>query len=168
MQQMKRRGELAEAMFTQRALAQGLTVAKLYGDSEHYDQVVGNGSRFWRMQVKSTFVRPPSGVYQVGVGRQTGFGPSRHLIPYSASEIDAFAIVLVPEDSVYIVPVEVVDGRVGLSFHGRNHPGFGRWLPYFEAWDLLRQTGEKLLLPPDEPTVMSARRQEGMGRRRKE
>lgn len=89
---------------------------------------------------------------------------ARRPVPYSPSEIDFFAAVLVPEDSVYILPVEVVDGRLGITFHARNHPRFGRRLPYFEAFDLLRQTGEKPILPEDEPNATSPRWQRLTGR----
>jgi len=161
----KREGEIAQAIFVQHAMKQGLRVADPIGDSDPYDYLVGDGVRFWRTQVKSSSTQLPNDTYQVCVSKLTGYGRSRHFVPYSPSEIDVFAIVLPPEDSVYIVPIEIVDGRLGLTFHGRNNPRFGRWRPYFQAFDLLRQTGQKFVLPPDEPNAPSPRRQRPFGKR---
>ncbi len=152
----KRSGELGEAIFVQRALTRGLRVAEPCGDSDPFDRLVGNGQRFWRVQIKSTMALPRNDIYQLSVSRLTA--PPHRRIPYTPSEVDFFAIVLVPEDTVYIVPIEDVDGRVGLTFHARHHPKFGRWLPYFEAFDLLHQTGERPILPEDEPNAASPRR----------
>ncbi len=149
---------MAEAAFLHFALAHGLRVAKPHGDSDPYDFLAGNGSHFWRVQVKSCACLLANLMYQVGIGRHLGAPPSRRVIPYMPSEVDFIAIFLIPENSWYIVPIEVVDGRVGLSIHARNHLKFGPWRPYLEAWSLLDQTTERPVLPDPEPNTVSPRR----------
>ena len=53
---LKQRGELAEMGFMFKAAGLGFGVAKPWGDSERYDFILDSGERFWRVQVKSTYV----------------------------------------------------------------------------------------------------------------
>ena len=110
-----------------------------------------------QFRVKCTLQLLANNMYRVNVGRSVGRS-SRHTIPYSKDEVDFFAIYLIPEDSWYIVSFEVVDQRVTLCIHTRTHPKVGLWLPYLEAWDLLRQTGDCIVLPAPEPNCPSPRR----------
>ncbi|PYV58682.1 MAG: hypothetical protein DMG91_03215 [Acidobacteria bacterium] len=50
----KRTGELSEAAFLHKAVAEGFGVAKPWGDSERYDFILDNGDRLLRVQVKCT------------------------------------------------------------------------------------------------------------------
>ena len=52
----KQRGELAEIRFMLKAAGLGFGVAKPWGESERYDFVLDTGKKFWRVQVKSTYV----------------------------------------------------------------------------------------------------------------
>jgi len=163
MQSRNHFGELAQATMVQRAMAHGLRVADPFGNNDPFDYLVGTAQRFWRVQVKGSRSALYNNTYQVNVGHQTGQLPDRRAIPYTAEEIDFLAVWLADEDTWYIIPVDIVEGRVGLSFHARLNPKFGRWMPYFEAWDLLKQTGEKIVLPEDEPNARSPRRYWGRG-----
>ena len=162
----RRFGEMTEAGYQQRALCQGLDVSKPVGAVEPYDYLTGVYGRHWRVQVKCSMALQPNGIYQVGAS-QVVRGPAgkRRSVPYSPDEIDFFAIFLAPEHSWYIVPIEVVDGRRTLGIHSRTHKKVGPWLPYFEAWDLLRQTGEDVVLPAPEPNCPSPGRKR-LGRRK--
>ena len=158
-------GEMTEAGFQQRALCHGLDISKPVGAVEPHDFLAGILGRNWRVQVKGTMRLLPNGMYQVCVAR-TVRGPNgrRISVPYSRDEADFFAISLIPENSWYIVPFEVVDGRTSLYIHARSHRKVGPWLPYFEAWDLLRQTEECPVLPEPQPNCPSPFRKR-MGRR---
>ena len=50
----KRRGELAELAFMQKAISLGFGVAKPWGDSDRYDFILDAGGRLSRVQVRST------------------------------------------------------------------------------------------------------------------
>ena len=126
----QRFGEMTEAGYQQRALSQGLDVSKPVGAVESHDFLTGILGRNWRIQVKCTMHLLPNGMYQVNVGRSVR-GPNgrRISVPYSPDEVEFFAISLIPENSWYIVPREMVDGRCSLYIHARNHRKAGPLLP---------------------------------------
>ena len=84
-------GELAQATFVQRALAQGLRVAEPFGNDDPFDYLAGPGKRFWRVQVEGSRAALHNNTYQVNIGHQTGVLPERRGIPYTAEEIDLVA-----------------------------------------------------------------------------
>ena len=57
----KRRGEIAELAFMQKAVTLGFGVAKPWGDSDRYDYILVAGRRFWRVQVEAFCGRERSG-----------------------------------------------------------------------------------------------------------
>ena len=125
----KLRGEWAELLFMTRAAEHGLRVIKPWGDSSRYDFVVETGGRFLRVQVKSTSNRRRK-LYACAIQ-----GTARR--PYTAAEIDFFAIYVIPADCWYIIPIEVasrVKYVIGLSPHNPLSPN----ACYKEAWHLLR------------------------------
>jgi hypothetical protein len=122
----KLRGEWTELLFMTRATEHGLRVIKPWGDSSRYDFVVETGGRFLRVQVKSTSHRR---------GKQyicsiDGRGKN----PYTADDIDFFAIYVVPLDIWYIIPVE----KSGLAINLSPHNSLSKNAAYREAWHLLR------------------------------
>jgi hypothetical protein len=130
----KRRGELSELAFVYKAATQGFHVAKPYGDSERYDCILDNGHRLWRVQIKSsTCIR--NGLYRVNACRHTCQGPAC----YRASEIDFFAAYIIPEETWFILPVELIVGRRTVYFARRGDPRRpDHYAEYREAWHLLR------------------------------
>lgn len=125
----KLRGEWVELLFMTRAAEHGLRVIKPWGDSSRYDFVVESGGRFLRVQVKSTSNRRRN-LYACAIQ-----GTSRR--PYTAADIDFFAIYVIPTDTWYIIPVEVasrVKYVIGLSPHNPRCPN----ACYEEAWHLLQ------------------------------
>jgi hypothetical protein len=125
----KLRGEWVELLFMTRAAEHGLRVIKPWGDSSRYDFVVETGGRFLRVQVKSTSNRRRK-LYACTIQ-----GTARR--PYTAAEIDFFAIYVIPTDSWYIIPIEVasrVKYVIGLSPHNPRSPN----ARYKEAWHLLQ------------------------------
>ena len=122
----QRFGEMAEAAYQQRALCQRFDVSKPVGAVEAHDFLTGVYGRNWRVQVKCTMRLLPAGMYQVNVCRSIR-GPDgrQRSIAYSPDEVDFFALFLVPENSWYIVPIEIVDGRKTLCIHARDHKKAG-------------------------------------------
>ena len=139
-QDPKRRGELGEITFLQRATALGLRVSKPFGDSDRYDFIVDNGLRRWLVQVKSSGILCARNVYHVNAGRHVyaGCHAVPRLVSYQEHEIDFLAIHIVPEDTWYIVPLAALAGRVSLRIHSHTHPKPGYCAPYLEAWHLLQ------------------------------
>jgi hypothetical protein len=121
----KRRGEWTELLFMTRATEHGLRVIKPWGDSSRYDFVVETGGRFLRVQVKSTSHRRGNEYICSIDGRGKN--------PYTAADIDFFAIYVVPLDIWYIIPVEKSGLAIGLS----PHNSLSKNAPYREAWHLL-------------------------------
>ena len=145
--QPKRCGELAELAFLHKASNQGLKLSKPYGDSDRYDFIADTGLRLLKVQVKSTSYEKAPQVYSACVGRHlTG-----KLVPYLPGQVDFIVVYLVPEDSWYILPMQVVDGKVMLWLHSRNHPKPGVYGKYLDAWPLLIGAPPEPETPPDTP-----------------
>jgi len=138
----KRRGELAELAFTLKAASLGFGVARPYGDSERYDFILDardithtptRRPPLHRVQVKCS-TQLIDGLYRVNSSRRV----HGRALPYTAAEIDFFAAYIIPEDTWYILPVEVVAGRASLLFRRRKDRKPGAYDRYREAWRLLR------------------------------
>ena len=122
----KLRGEWTELLFMTRATEHGLRVIKPWGDSSRYDVVVETGGRFLRVQVKATSHRRANNYICSIDGRGKN--------PYTAADIDFFAIYVVPLDIWYFIPVE----KSGLAISLSPHNSLSKNAPYREAWHLLR------------------------------
>ena len=97
----KRQGEWGELRFMAAALAHGFNVMRPWGDSSAYDVVLEQGSRFLRIQVKSTgtWHRRSHGrrVYNFFTGR----GDGRR---YRLTDVDFYILYVAPEDLFYVIP----------------------------------------------------------------
>ena len=123
----KRLGEASEAAFVARAIGFNFPVAKLWGDSDACDTLVGFGFIYWRVQVKCA-QSCVDGKYKVKAG---GLNYS-----YTKDDIDFLAAHIVPENIWYIIPVEAFQGRRMLCFRPDGR-GERRYEKYREAWCLL-------------------------------
>ncbi len=114
----KRRGEMGEISFLQRASQKGLRVSRPFGDSDAYDFIVDNGRQRWRVQEKVTSTRHSKGSYSIKAGRRAYVkaGEEAVFLPYLASEIDFLALHFAPEDMWFIIPIEALNGRTSLCF----------------------------------------------------
>ncbi|MGH9513318.1 MAG: group I intron-associated PD-(D/E)XK endonuclease [Terriglobales bacterium] len=123
----KERGEWAEMRFMARASEHGLYVSKPWGESRRYDFILEHDGKFLRVQVKSTTCRRGrSYICHVRSGRS-----------YTSKEVDFVAAYVIPTNTWFIFPIEVVlkgAGRLVLSPHRR----VSKYGPYEEAWHLLR------------------------------
>lgn len=125
----KQRGEWAELRFMALAAEHGFNVTKPWGDSARYDFAIDHNGQFLRIQVKSTIARFCGGYV-------CSFKSSR-CQHYKRSEVDFFAVYVIPEDVWYIIPAEVgtvLRGHFLLAPHRKGQ----KYEPYMEAWDLLR------------------------------
>jgi hypothetical protein len=137
-QNPKQRGEWVETLFLSRATQHGLMVSKPWGDSARYDFVVEGGSRkhagarrLRRVQVKSTYTRIDAG-YRCRLVTDIPGGKTAR---YSATDIEFFAIYVIPESAWYILPVAVV---AACHWHVYLNPhGCSRYNRFLEAWHLL-------------------------------
>ena len=122
----KLRGEWTELLFMTRAVEHGLRVIRPWGDSSRYDFVVETGGRFLRVQVKSTSCQR-SKHYVCAID-----GRGRN--PYTAADVDFFAIYVIPADCWYIIPIQQSSSAIGLV----PHDSLSKNACYKEAWHLLR------------------------------
>src|SRR5690242_19869612 len=130
----KQQGEWVELQFMARASAQGLTVSKPWGDSVQYDFAVEQGGRFKRVQVKGT----ASNDGRSYVCNTVCSAPKRKNRKYTREEVDFFAILVIPDEAWYIIPVGVERERSTFYLAPRNPKN--RYFRYLEAWGLLKES----------------------------
>jgi len=136
-QHTKLRGEVAELRFMTRAAELGLRVIKPWGESSRYDFIVETGGHFLRIQVKSTSC-------QLGKRFACALIGSKQK-PYTAEDIDLFALDIVPIDTWYIIPIQAVcDVRYVVTLSPHNPRS--KYAVYKEAWHLL---GKETSRPKD-------------------
>jgi hypothetical protein len=127
-------------LFLQRASERGLCVAKPWGDSARYDFIVEHAGRFHRVQVKCASWGPPQPngrrSYRCHVTSRRFDWQTRNFgyRAYSGSEIEFFAIYIVPEQTWFIVPIR----RSQMSMLLSPHDPKSKYFPFREAWHLLK------------------------------
>lgn len=122
----KRRGEMAESEFLNKAVRMGFGVAKPWGESDRYDFVVDSGTRLWRVQIKSAYSRTKSG-YRIHCCGRSG-------IAYTPAELDVIVAYIVPEEVWYVIPVEALQGTTEIGFFPESPRRRSRFEKYREAW----------------------------------
>ena len=133
----KRRGELSELAFVHKAASLGFGVAKPYGDSERFDFILVSrdwpqGDQLWRVQVKSTATLS-QGFYHINAHRRT----TGRVTAYKPTEVDFLVAHIIPEDSWFIFPIEVLARVTSPSFRPKSSRKKGPYDQYREAWHLL-------------------------------
>jgi PD-(D/E)XK endonuclease len=128
----KRRGEIAELAFMQKAVSLGLGVAKPWGDSDRYDYILDAGRRFWRVQVRSTAYESRRG-YAV----HTYVYVKRKMVALTADDIDCIIAYIVPLNLWYVLPVESFSPCKNLWFYPHGSKKGSRFETFREAWWLL-------------------------------
>ncbi len=128
----KRRGEIAELAFMQKAVSLGFGVAKPWGDSDRYDYILDAGRRFWRVQVRSTAYESHRG-YAV----HTYVYVKRKMVALTADDIDCIIAYIVPLNLWYVLPVEAFSPCKNLWFYPHGSKKGSRFESFREAWWLL-------------------------------
>tara|TARA_R100000808_G_scaffold15629_1_gene35975 strand:+ start:4047 stop:4481 length:435 start_codon:yes stop_codon:yes gene_type:complete len=132
-------GTAAELATAVRLLDHGFSVSWPVGDNDCYDLIADSGSRLTRIQVKSSSTKQKGTFHVV-------FGHGKKKVPYTASDIDYFAVVLAYAGgpAFYLIPVEKIT-RMRVSFwNPGDHPlSTPRWRvckyeQFRDRWDLLR------------------------------
>ncbi|HUK86792.1 MAG TPA: group I intron-associated PD-(D/E)XK endonuclease [Terriglobales bacterium] len=131
----KLKGEWAELQFMTKALALGLRVARVYGDSARYDFFVDAGGRLSRVQIKSAWHLSGS-TYRLA----TQHGAPLGKVPYRARELDFVVGYVVPEEAWYVVPVGALTRRRSFWVYPHRPDSRGRFEQYRDAWHLLGPT----------------------------
>ena len=128
----KLKGEWAELQFMTKALALGLRVAKVYGDSARYDFFVDAGGTLSRVQIKSAW-HLSNCTYRLAAQRGAPLGK----VPYRPQELDFVIGYVVPEDAWYIVPAAALARRRSFWVFPHRLHSRGRFEQYRDAWHLL-------------------------------
>lgn len=126
---MKEIGLTSELRFHCEAVERGLIVSVPCGE-QVYDCIVDSGTRLFRVQIKSTSKERFEKKDKFRVQLTSGNAQR----PYTAHEVDVFAIYIIPLKIWYLVPQSVVDGRINLALHP-NGP-FCPVKEYQEAWEI--------------------------------
>ena len=135
-----RKGDLAEILFTARALRLGFRLSKPVGSDCRYDVLVDAAGRYRRAQIKSAWGAPVRHGYTIHLWRAVRAG----ILLYQPDEVDFFALYIARPDAWYIVPAGDLAGRVSLPVRPEN-PNSHCWLEkYREAWHLLLPRGVKI------------------------
>ncbi len=124
----KARGEWGESVFMVRAVEQGLTVSRPWGESNSFDFVVGKPGRFVSVQVKSTTVKNGGG-YVCSVRQNNA--------RYARGAFDFLAAYVIPEDVWYIIPAKKLARRGCVTLCSNS--GEANFEEHREAWHLLRE-----------------------------
>jgi len=138
----KRSGERVEAIFLERAVSQGLAIAKPWGDSERYDFIIDAGGKLCRVQVKSSSYKP---IGRYGYHFKAYTRSSKRGNAYTADQIDVLAAYIVPENVWFIIPLEALNHAMAFMVHtypprnpnNRSQHRAHDFEPYREAWWIL-------------------------------
>lgn len=95
----KRKGSVAELAVATRLMRDGWQVLLPYGENTRYDLVAEKNGRFIRIRVK--YVTPKAGTLEVNCQSSNDWS----VLPYTAAEIDAFAVYNGGTGDIYYVRV---------------------------------------------------------------
>lgn len=99
-----RKGDETEGIILGRLMKLGVSVAVPFGDSERYDLIVDDETRFYRVQCKTgSWI---NGSVRFNLYTSTVNSDGRVDSDYTAEEIDVYAVYSEETDEVYWVPIE--------------------------------------------------------------
>ena len=140
----KRTGTVGELWFAQAAMSRGLAVVEPVGDYLPWDLgVVLEDNTLVRVQVKAATAKE-RGTYHFTMGH----GLDKQA--YGAEHADVIACVLLPENSVFLIPVELCPRSTRLA----DRPRGGKWEPYRDNWSVF-DTKKPHPLPGVGPVVVA-------------
>ena len=127
-------GNLTEMEFMLQAATRGFSVAKPFGDNEHYDVLVDARPHLWRVQVKSA-IDSHARHFQV----PSHWMAYKRLIPYTPADIDFLAAFIRRHQIWYLIPIEATRNRLAFNLYpfGIHRRSAGEFEKYREAWHLL-------------------------------
>lgn len=113
-----------------RAAEHGLPVSRPWGEMSSYD-VIGKTGRFVSVQVKSTISKLKTGYACTVRGGHKA---------YAAGSFDFLAAYVVIEDSWYIIPAKLIQGKEVITLYPKSPTS--KYEKYREAWQLSREASE--------------------------
>jgi len=116
-------GDYAEFLFDANSVLVGLVVNRPIHPGTVYDRVVEYNGNFTKVQIKCVTKK------RVGNGSYRAMLIKGNSTVYKKSEIDYFAVYVLPENCWYIFPNEE---KSNISFNGKNH------LKYKNNWEALK------------------------------
>jgi hypothetical protein len=134
----KQLGEMAEAEFLAKAAELGLGVARPWGDSNRYDFIVDDDGVLCRVQVKSAHRAGANGSYSIRTHGHSGRS-------YEASEIDALAAWVAPEDAWYLFPVRVVRRLRTMKLFPASRRKRSKFEKWRETWWVLSRRLKRMV-----------------------
>ncbi len=119
-------GNQSEGIVLSAYLNAGFAVSIPFGAGASYDLVVDNGSRLFKIQVKTGWISGGCVLYK-SQRRQPGAGITRR--PYKDGEADYFVAYCPGNGTLYAVPAERhgVEGRLRLDAVKNGQAKFVRW-----------------------------------------
>ena len=119
-------GNRSEAVVMGAYLEAGFTVSIPFGTGASYDLVVDNGSRLFKVQVKTAWLSGGCVLYK-SQRRQPGTGLTRR--PYKRGEVDYFVVYCPANKNIYAVSAEGhgVEGRLRLEPVKNGQAKLVRW-----------------------------------------
>jgi hypothetical protein len=132
----KRQGEWAEYLLIVKLIELGLNPLRPLLSGLAYDVGAENPRNrgFKRVQVKSASFKDPYGFYAINCHRTTSPGLRRR---YRKTEIDVFAIYLIPENTWYIIPASIACKSLDIRLHPQGRGIGAKAEKYREAWHLM-------------------------------
>jgi PD-(D/E)XK nuclease superfamily protein len=132
----KRKGEIGESAFLNKAVSLGFGVAKPWGDSDQYDFILDSGTRLWRVQVKSAYRYSKKGYYRIHTTGELE-------LPYTPEQVDVLVAYISPVRVWYVIPVADIVRAACIDFRPNGRYKRSRFEKYREAWCWLAcQTGK--------------------------
>lgn len=107
----RNKGALAEYRFISTAISLNLNVLTPAVEGYAYDVVIDNGKRFYRVQVKyAARSKRNASIFSVMAHRRSSsLNPTYK--PYTAEEVDFFAVYIWFIDTFFIIPFNAVQGN---------------------------------------------------------
>jgi hypothetical protein len=99
------KGNISEGIVMSAYIKAGLTVSVPFGTGAPYDLIVDNGSRLYKIQVKTG--RFYKGCILYNGKRRVREAHPYATRPYSKTEVDYFAVYYPLADSIYVVPLKI-------------------------------------------------------------
>jgi len=139
---MKQQGELSELDFMRLMYSLNFIVSKPFGDNAKYDFIVDNNGTLNRVQVKSVNHVQSTGAASSNTRYRVLLAHgSKSKKKYSKTDIDLFAIHVIPTNDWYFIPVEEVKSiRISLQdsdkskFSNRRSFIYKKWKNYFKVF----------------------------------
>ncbi len=102
------RGNISEGVVMAAYLKAGFIISIPFGTGAPYDLIVDIGSRLWKIQVKTGWLRKGCIIYRAK--RRMREANPYATRPYTELEVDFFAIYYPPIGAIYVVPFKICDG----------------------------------------------------------